>query len=332
MASIKDIAQELGISSTTVSLVLTGKYHNGRISKAMVDKVLHTANKMNYHPNIIAKSLKSGSTKSVGLIVADITNPYFAQLVFVIQNYLLKFGYTTIIMNTNENVNQMENTITMLHDRRVDGFIIVPTFGGDRHIKNLIRQGYSLVLMDRFYPEIESCSVMSDNYLAIHNSVDRLVESNASGRIYYVSITNNMVQVSERLRGYREAMENRGLLREEDIYLVDYDSPQNQLELAIDNILTSATNNDTIIFAINRLSTIGAKILMSRGIEIGRDIKVVYFDKTNTFDLLPYPTPHITQPIEQIGTLSAKLLLQQLNKEESFKAQTHLLPCSLHNF
>ncbi len=331
MASIKDIAAKLGISTTTVSLVLTSKYHNGRISKTMVDKVLHTANKMNYHPNIIAKSLKSGSTKSVGLIVADITNPFFAQLVFVIQNRMLKFGYTTLIMNTNENVNQMGNTITMLQDRRVDGFIIVPTIGGNKHIKSLIHQRYPLVLMDRYYQDIESCNVLSDNYTAIYTCVQKLI-GKGKKRICYVSITNDMIQVSERLRGFREAMSNHGELNEDDILLVDYDTPERQMKIAIDHILTTEGGYDAVIFAINRLSNIGAKELMNRGVDIGKDIEIVYFDKNNAFHLIPNKIPHIIQPIEEIGNLASDLLLQQINNDAEFKVQTHLLACHLRDF
>ncbi|MFR9621037.1 MAG: LacI family DNA-binding transcriptional regulator [Rikenellaceae bacterium] len=341
MASIKDIAAELGVSTTTVSLVLSGKYHNGRISKGMVERVLESAKRLNYHPNMIAKSLKLGSSKSVGLIVADITNPYFAKLVFVIQTHLQNAGYTLLIMNTNESVEQMGNTITMLQDRRVDGFIIAPTVGGEEHIKTLLGQNMPLVLIDRYYRDVESCNVLSDNYTAIYKSVLRL---SAAGhhRICFVSIDNDMIQISERQRGYCEAMAHIEL--PEHIWLVDYDTPQAQMESAMSEILEMDGGCDAIIFAINRLSAIGAKILVQRGVVIGRDIDVVYFDKNNIFNLLPNHVPNIIQPIEEVGNLASELLLQQINKSHAdnssidnsnvdnsveFQPSTHLLPCQL---
>ncbi len=331
MPSIKDIAIELGVSTTTVSLVLSGKHHNGRVSKVTVDKVQECARRLNYHPNMIAKSLKSGSSKSVGLIVADITNAYFSRLVFVIQNNLQKLGYTTLIMNTNESVDQMGNNITMLQNRQVDGFIIVPTAGGEKYIKNLMAQNYPLVLLDRYYTGIDSCNVMSDNYGALYNCVNKLVESGKK-RVCFVSIENNMIQVSERLRGYREAMQSHGLFDEKDIFLVDYNAPEAQMAVAIDQIFSAKERYDTIIFAINRLSTIGAKMIIKRGIVIGEDIQIVYFDSNKTFDLLPNKLPHIVQQTQQLGDTATELLLEQLNTASTFVAKTYLLPCCLNNF
>ena len=111
--SIKDIAQVVGVSTATVSLVLTGKNKNGRVSKEMSEKIKKVANEMNYQPNRLAMSLQSGRSQTIGLLVADISNPFFGTLAFYVQEEMEKAGYAVIIMNTDESDLQMERMISL---------------------------------------------------------------------------------------------------------------------------------------------------------------------------------------------------------------------------
>lgn len=331
MASIKDIALEVGVSAATVSLVLSNKYKNGRISKAVAQRVLDAAKSLNYHPNLIARGLKYGTTKSIGLVIADITNPFFAQLAFNIQQYMQKYGYAVLIMNTNEDVKQMGETINMLQNRQVDGYIIVPTKGGEEYVRSLIDQNSPLVLMDRYYESIETCNVLSDNFAAMYQCTTNLLK-HGHKRICFISCNIDMIQIKERERGYREAMIDNKALSEQYIHIVDYDTPRDEMQQSIDKIFSDNTPYDVIIFAINRLATIGARMITEKGKEIGKDIMVVYFDKNLIFDLILHPMPHIIQPIDEIGTLTSQLLLEQINSSSTFKRESHLLSCSLVDF
>lgn len=122
--SLKTIADELGISTAAVSIVLSGKNDKGRVSEETSKKIFEKAKEINYMPNTLAKGLRMGSSKTLGLVVADISNVFFGTLALYIQAYAEKEGYAIIIVNTGENFDKMEKMIKLLKARQVDGFII----------------------------------------------------------------------------------------------------------------------------------------------------------------------------------------------------------------
>ena len=140
--SIQDIADKLGVSKGTVSLVLSGKAEGSRISDEMSKKVKETAEEMNYQPNEIARSLSTGKTMTIGVIVTDISNEFFGNLTFHIQEQAKKYGYTVITTNTNESLDEFSNAVTTLLNKQVDGIIFVPVDNGRQIAENEKQQGY----------------------------------------------------------------------------------------------------------------------------------------------------------------------------------------------
>lgn len=133
--SLKDIAERVGVSSAAVSLVLNGKEKGGRVGVEMSRKIRNVAKELNYKPNNLARSQRMGRSQAIGLIVADITNPFFADLSFQIQEYAEKLNYTVIITNTNESVEKMNRMIDILKTYRVDGLLIIPPQFGEPSLK-----------------------------------------------------------------------------------------------------------------------------------------------------------------------------------------------------
>ena len=175
--SLKTIANELGVSSATVSLVLNGKDKNGRVSKELSKKILEKAAELNYIPNTLAKSLKVGKSNTIGLIIADISNIFFGTLALYIQNFAQQKGYTVIIGNTNENLNEMELVINFLSSRQVDGFIITPTEKSQDLLNKLTLNNIPLVLVDRTFPELNVNSVMINNYEISYKATEQLIKN-----------------------------------------------------------------------------------------------------------------------------------------------------------
>ena len=147
--SLKVLADEVGVSVASVSLVLNGKNKNKRVSEEVSQKIIEKAAELNYVPNSLAKGLKMGQSKTIGLIVADISNVFFGTLALHIQNYAEKEGYTVVIGNTNERLEEMDKMITFLNSRQVDGLIITPTEGSEKLVQSLIKHKKPLVLVDR---------------------------------------------------------------------------------------------------------------------------------------------------------------------------------------
>jgi len=325
--SIKNIAQQLNVSTATVSLVLNGKEKEGRVGKEMADKIRKVASEMNYEPNNLARGLRIGRSQTIGLIVADISNPFFASLAFYIQEQAEKFGYSVIITNTNESDLKMEKMVGVLKSRQVDGFIIVPTEHGKSYIENLMKQNIPVVLIDRFFPELNVSSVVVDNYSASVKAVESLIRQGCKkiGLVIYQNALQNML---ERKRGYIDALNKYGYYNPSLIKEVNYSLISNDIVLAIEGLLTKENYPDGIFFATNTLSTMGIKQLMRMRMDIQNEIKVISFDKNEAFEFMDIAIPYILQPIPEMGKSAVELLVDQI-KNDSTDAKIIELQTSL---
>jgi len=314
--SIKDVAKRLGISAATVSLVLNGKDKNGRVSESLAEKIREEAKTMQYEPNSFARGLRSGRSHTIGLIVADISNPFFANLAFHIQEHAEKQGYSVIITNTNENTDKMEKMISILRSRQVDGFIIVPTEHGEKLIEKLVRDKFPVVLLDRFFPELKISYVAVNNYQASLEATNLLLNLKCK-RIAQVIYKNTLPHMQARREGFIAALSKKGFYDPKLIKEVDYRMISNDVQKAIFEIVSDENKVDGIFFASNSISTIGLKVLGGLHLEIPKDIRVICFDKSDIFELSHNTIPYIQQPIPEMGISAVDLLVKQITKAET---------------
>ena len=161
--SLSDIARKLGVSTTLVSLVLNGKSKESRINDEVAQKVRETAGKMNYKPNQLARGLRTGKTQTLALIVADISNIFFARLARVVEDEAGKFGYKVMFGSSDESPEKLSEMLNVFQERKVDGFIISPTEGSMRYISEFKKKNIPFVLIDRYFPKIKSKSFWVDS-------------------------------------------------------------------------------------------------------------------------------------------------------------------------
>lgn len=173
---MQDIADRLGISRGTVSLVLSGKAKADRVSAETSLKVKQMASKMNYYPNDIAPSLTTGVTMTIGVIVTDISNEFFGNLTFNILEGAKRYGYSVITTNTNESLEEFNNAVTVLINKQADGIILVPVDGGQKVVERIIDRHIPMVQIDRFYSEIDASHVTVDNYKASLEATELLMQ------------------------------------------------------------------------------------------------------------------------------------------------------------
>lgn len=200
---LKDIAVKVGVSTALVSYVLNNK-KEGRISKEVAEKIRQAARAMNYRPNQIAKSLKTNRTYTIGLIVADISNPYFSGLARIIEDEADKRNYTVIIGSSDENPGKFEKLIETFTGRKVDGLLIAATAGTEDQLRQLQEQKVPFVLVDRYFPGISSNYVGLDNYNASYKAVQHLAEKGRK-RIGLITYDTQLFHINERKRGFLEA-------------------------------------------------------------------------------------------------------------------------------
>ena len=187
--TIIDIAKQLNISSTTVSFILNGKAKERRISDKVRDKVLKFVTEVGYKPNLLARSFRTGKTNIIGLMVENISNPFFANVARMIEEKAYQNGYKILYCSTENDSTKAKELMQMFKDRYVDGYIITPTEGIKNEVDELINSGAPVILFDRFFEDGNNDYVILDNFKSTYTAVEHLV-AEGFREIAFVTITS----------------------------------------------------------------------------------------------------------------------------------------------
>lgn len=324
---LKDIAKIVGVSSAAVSYVLNEHPMAARIGKEVADKIRRIAKELNYQPNQIARSLKTQKTYTIGLIVADIANPFSAQIARIIEDAAKRKGYTVLFGSSDENPEKELGLIrTMIH-RQVDGIIIAAVGHSEEQLHDLEKRGIPFVLIDRYFPGENFSYVAIDNYQATFEAVQLLL-SKGRKRIGLVSLETELFHLLERDRGYREALEANGIPLDEALYYrISLQPLREDVELSISRMLQATDSVDALLFTTNLLALHGLRTLKLKHIEIPGDVAVVAFDEADFYDLFPVSITHISQPLEDLGLAATESIIREI--ERKGKPVQLLLPARL---
>jgi LacI family transcriptional regulator len=318
---LKDIAKEVGVSIALVSYVLNNKNEN-RIGKEVAAKIRSVAKKLDYQPNQIAKSLKSHKTATLGLILADISNPFSSQLARIIEDEAKKNGYTVIFGSSDENIEKSGNLINVLLNRQVDGIIIAAVDGAEEQLKQLNHKEVPFVLIDRYFPNKDYSYIAIDNYSASYDATKHLFE-NGWKNIGFLGYTTGLFHLQERKRGYVAAVKKyKKVVHKNYIHEIGLDHIEANVQEGIRKFLQLEPRVDAIFFTTNTLAVFGLKYLVSLNVNIPNDVAVVAFDHTDAYDLFYIPITHVKQPLEKIGQKATQALIEKINNP---KANTTVL-------
>jgi LacI family transcriptional regulator len=308
--SLKDIAEKVGVSVALVSYVINGLEKEKRVGADVVELIKKAAQELNYKPNQIAQSLRTGVTKTIGLIVADIANPFFGNLARVIEDEANSRGYTVIFGSSDEDCCKSDSLLEVLINRQVDGFIIVPAEGSMLQIKALKEKGTPLVLTDRYFDELTTNYVVLDNFAASYDAISHLIEKGYRkiGMIVYKS---TLIHMQERTRGYIEAMNANNLGNEIRIEELCYD--RIDTEDAIIKLTKGEKKVDALFFANNALTLSGLYSILKFRIQVPKELAIIGFDGNEAFDFFYAPVTYIKQPISEIGKEAVRILVDQIN-------------------
>ncbi|MDT0678510.1 LacI family DNA-binding transcriptional regulator [Autumnicola musiva] len=321
--SLKDIAKKVGVSTATVSYVLSKGKESG-VSAEVSEKVKKAAKELKYQPNQIAKSLKMGKTFTIGLIVADISNPFFAHIARIIEDEATRLNYTVIFGSSDEKSDKSWDLIQFLTNRQVDGFIIAPTENSEKQIKYLKEQHIPFVLIDRYFPEISSNYVVIDNFKAAYKAVNRLIET-GNQQIGIVAYSNSLYHMRERVRGYKSAMGDNTLeVKNEWLHEIDFSDIKLGVKKAIDELLLEKKPVEAIFFATNTLAVHGLKYIDELNLKVGEDLAIVSFDEGEAFDFYYCPLSYIKQPLSELAENAVAILTKQISDHEAKEEQVCL--------
>src|SRR5690348_6892120 len=208
--SLKDVALHLGVSTALVSYVINNKEKEARVGPEMAKKIRKAVAELNYQPNLIAKSLKSGKTNTIGLIVADISNPFFSSIARIIEDEARNQGYVVIFGSSDESAEKSQALINVFLNRQVDAFIIAPAENTEKQIKALKNAGIPVVLIDRYFPGVPSDSVRINNTEVSKKAVTHLIKEDRK-HIALLTYKTKLAHINERTEGYKQALKAHGL-------------------------------------------------------------------------------------------------------------------------
>ncbi|MFC3560005.1 LacI family DNA-binding transcriptional regulator [Pedobacter jamesrossensis] len=306
---IKDIADELNISSTTVSFVINGKAKEKNISKAVAQKVLDLVAEWGYQPNSLAKSLRTGKSKIIGFLVDDISEPFFSRIARLIDEKASEHGYKILFSSTRNNNEKAKELLQIFRDRHVDGYVIALPEGLESEIEKLINTQVPVVLFDRYVPGIETDYVVTNNDESVFEATQHLV-NNGYRNIGFITIETEQQQMLDRLAGFKRVIEANNL--KNNVLKIDYQNSENSIK-QMKKFFEINQNLDAVIFAANYICMDGLRTFKQLNINPLNNIAIVSFDD---FELLEFYNPPITaiaQPVEQIAENIMKILLSKLN-------------------
>jgi len=320
----------LQVSKTLVSLVLNGKADALAINKLTQQRVLDKALELNYRPNQVARGLRMGQTKTLGLLVADISNPFYARITRTIEHEAEQAAYSLIVCSSDENEQREIRLLKMLLTRQVDGIIMTTTLRDPKTLQQLIPYHFPLVLVDRFLDGFESNYVGVDNSGSVENAINHLIE-NGHKNIGFLTLTPDYISsLSQRKNGYLQALEKCEISVNTNYMLqLDYLKIKNKDYSQLRQFLLDYPEITAIFTANNNLAVACLSVAKTLGKKLPEDLSLITFDDVELFEYTAPSVSSIAQPLENIGQSAVQMLLQQL-KNDNFTLQKEILTTQLN--
>jgi LacI family transcriptional regulator len=304
-ATLKDVAKLADVHSSTVSRVLRGN-QDLRIPEETRRKIFAAAKQLNYHPDQTARSLRMKKSYSIGLILPDITNPFFARIARSIEICSFDTGYTMIVCNTDEDQAKEDHFMNSLLSRGIDGLIIAPVQNSIEHIRELKDQKFPFVLVDRFFDEMETNAVVSNNEDSAFDAVAYLVK-NGHHRVAMIQGRKELYTIKKRVVGYKRAVEHFLLDNSPELIAGDGFCMEDGYEAA--KQILNLDQKPTAILISGNLVTVGAiQAILDMGLVIPNDISIVAYADNVFSPYLIKPLTTVSHPLTEIGTRAFELL------------------------
>ena len=310
-STIKDIARETGLSLATISKYLNG----GSLREKNRQAIEQAIRKLDYHVNEYARGLKSNRSRTVGVVIPELSNLFITQIISVMEGVLQEKGYSVMVCDCRSDPERECRAVRFLLEKRVDGLINMPIGAGGTHLEPALEKGLPVLLLDRPLASLAgrvSC-VLSDNEGAARTATRRLLE--AGHRQIGIIVGPTDIFTSQlRLKGYREALEEYGVAPCENLIAYsDYTVQGGYRQICR---LLEENKTMTAVFVTNYEMTLGALIALNeRGVRIPEELSIIGFDDLDLSRVANPPLTIVSQPLEEIGLQAARLMLDQLSGE-----------------
>ena len=310
--TISDVAKLAGVSTATVSHTINNTRY---VSSETKEKVYSAIAELGYTPDASARSFRTGKKKTVGFIVPDISNKFFATMIESVENYLSMHGYHLIIANTKEDMDREETNVRLLTAGLVDGLLIASTMDDFDRFDQMIPAGFPVVLVDRTFETKKYSSICVSNFQPIYRSVCRLA-GKGDRRIGIIGGLPRLSTTKERISAYQQAVADCGL--PDDPELIRYgDSMENGAQACLEELLEQKC--DAIIVCQGLMASETMIYLHKKGYDLSRDIDLVSFMDydSNLYQLYSNQMDSIVQPVVELGEAAGEQILRRIEKPDA---------------
>lgn len=314
--SLKEIAEKAGVSVSLASFVMNGKAKEFRINEDTAKRVLKIAREHNYKPNFAAQSLREGKTNIIGIIVSDISNPFFSTLVRMFENKAAEYSYSVFFGSSDEESERMKRVVSDMINKGVDGLIVVPCEGTEQFLSDVNTTSVPLVLLDRYFPGVNIPYVCLNNFQATYEATNFLFSKGYKNPAL-IAYDVDLIHMKERIHGYREAMYDHNMVTDSHIFY--YHTHAGTIFEKNEDFIQGIRNHDfdSFIAATNMISTACLIDLMSMGKEYFENVGVVCFDNNVIYNFLDRDICYVQQPMESLVSTSLDALTHLLRQEKA---------------
>lgn len=321
MASMNDVATRAGVSIATVSRVLN---NNGNVNEATRAKINKAIKDLKYQPSRVAKRLRSKSISSnlLGVLIPDIENPFYVDVLRGIEELAYNNNYAIIMCNFGQDEKKEKLYLEILQSEAIDGLIVAPAHEDDPLLKKMVKDGLPVVCVDRGLKDANVDVVLVDNVNGAYTAVDYLIKSGYK-RVAYIAGLKAIPSSNLREQGYRKALEENGIAYDEE--LVKFGNSKHESGVELCNELLKLPNPPDAIFTGNNLITLGAlETIQKWKLKIPEDIAIIGFDDMQWSSSLNPPLTAVRQPAMEIGKRAVELLIQRIQDPERSSIQMTL--------
>jgi DNA-binding LacI/PurR family transcriptional regulator len=324
LATLEDVAQRAGTSIATAGRALGGY---GKVAPATRDRVVAAARQLNYHPNALARSMKQRSTFTIGLIIGNICNSFFARIVRAVETAVTRYGCKVIVCDTDESIeNELDHARTLL-EHRVDGIIVSPTASETGDLSRATKEIYGCrmptVFIDRAVKGAKIPTVVSDNVAAAHDATTHFIRLGHK-RIGLVVGRRALDSMTGRIEGYRRAMLEHQITFDESL-VVDAVDVGVVAGYHATKKLIERNPRPTALIVMNNLLVIGAlNAINEKGLIIPGDLALIGWDDFDAAPHLQKPLTVVEQPADAMGSIAAEQLMK-MRSEEAVDSYLHIV-------
>lgn len=311
MTTIKDVAEDAKVSITTVSHVINGTRH---VSDKLRERVLNSMEILDYRPNAVAQSLRRGSTGTIGLILPDNANMFFAEIARIIEDLGFAHGYSVILCNTNDDPNKELAYTRTLVEKQVDGILFISAGSSDLSMRRILKEGMPIVVVDRELDGLETDRILLDNCSGGYIAGKYLVNL-GHRHLACIGGPARLTPSVQRIEGFIQALSETNLPFNPE-YLVRGDFHFPSGEQCMDTLIQMGSRRPSAVFVCNDMMAIGAmRSAYKHGLRIPRDLSIIGFDDIPLAQAVCPGLTTIAQPITLLAQKSIDLLLERMNPQ-----------------